>query len=261
MGAAGTGTGDRERRGRVSVPPRQRPRVRAAADRPGQRRRTCLRERAADPELRRPRAGLRQREVRGAVPRADQPGVRRAGHGGAREPARPSTQRGIGQLVSDHGAGAREHLAYQAMGEWSPEEREALRTLAAASPDVRAQAVSDAFGEVANGVDMTAAGPPPGGDTGPPRAAAGAKRLREPWAHGDPGGSPQVRRRRSDTERPSATAPRRRRPARLARPGPLSARRRRGEACRRRPCAGACRRRASRAAPAPTNCSRTDKEA
>jgi hypothetical protein len=56
------------------------------------------------------------------------------------------TQRGIGQLVADHGAGAREHLAYQAMGEWSPEEREALRTLAAASSDVRAQAVDEALG-------------------------------------------------------------------------------------------------------------------
>ena len=53
------------------------------------------------------------------------------------------TQRGMGQLVSDHGGGAREHLAYQAMGEWSPREREALRTLAAASPDVRAEAVGD----------------------------------------------------------------------------------------------------------------------
>jgi hypothetical protein len=52
-------------------------------------------------------------------------------------------QRGVGQLVSDHGAGAREHLAYQAMGEWSPGEREALRTLASASPDVRALAVGD----------------------------------------------------------------------------------------------------------------------
>jgi hypothetical protein len=53
------------------------------------------------------------------------------------------TQRGIGQLVSDHGAGAREHLAYQAMGEWSQQEREALRTLAAAGPNVRAEATSD----------------------------------------------------------------------------------------------------------------------
>ena len=53
------------------------------------------------------------------------------------------TQRGIGQLVSEHGAGAREHLAYQALGEWSSQEREALRTLAAASPEIRAQALSD----------------------------------------------------------------------------------------------------------------------
>ena len=58
------------------------------------------------------------------------------------------TQRGIGQLVADHGAGAREHLAYQAMGEWSPEQREALRTLAAASPDIRAQAVDEAVADV-----------------------------------------------------------------------------------------------------------------
>ena len=50
---------------------------------------------------------------------------------------------GIGQLVSEHGAGAREHLAYQAMGEWSSDEREALRTLAAASPEIRSQALGN----------------------------------------------------------------------------------------------------------------------
>ena len=54
-----------------------------------------------------------------------------------------ATQCGIGELVSEHGAGAREHLAYQAMGEWSVQEREALRTLAAASPEIRAQAVGE----------------------------------------------------------------------------------------------------------------------
>jgi hypothetical protein len=58
-----------------------------------------------------------------------------------------ATQRGVGQLVSDHAAGAREHLAYQAMGEWTPGEREALRTLAAASPGVRAEAVQDVLGD------------------------------------------------------------------------------------------------------------------
>jgi hypothetical protein len=61
------------------------------------------------------------------------------------------TQHGIGQLVADHGVGAREHLAYQAMGEWSAEEREALRTLAAASPDIRAQAVDEALGGTSHG--------------------------------------------------------------------------------------------------------------
>jgi hypothetical protein len=49
-------------------------------------------------------------------------------------------------LVSEHGAGAREHLAYQALGDWSPREREALRTLAAASPEIRSQALGDIAG-------------------------------------------------------------------------------------------------------------------
>ena len=72
---------------------RQRPGLHAPADRPGQRRRPSPAERATDSELRRPRAGFRQREVRGAVPRADQPGLRRAGQSRAgsaarRDPAR-----------------------------------------------------------------------------------------------------------------------------------------------------------------------------
>jgi len=65
------------------------------------------------------------------------------------------TQQGIKQLASNHGAGAREHLAYQATGEWTAEQREALRQLAAASPEIRAQAVKDApyaqDGEYASG--------------------------------------------------------------------------------------------------------------
>ena len=78
-----------------------------------------------------------------------------------------NTQRGVGQLVSEHGAGAREHLAYQALGEWSPEEREALRTLAAANPDVRAQAIDEVAGGEpsageASGVDTPAAAGPVG---------------------------------------------------------------------------------------------------
>jgi hypothetical protein len=73
------------------------------------------------------------------------------------------TQRGVGQLVSEHGAGAREHLAYQALGDWSPREREALRTLAAASPEIRAQALGDTGDQhegwtTADGTDHGAAG-------------------------------------------------------------------------------------------------------
>jgi hypothetical protein len=77
------------------------------------------------------------------------------------------TQRGVGQLVSDHGDGAREHLAYQAMGEWTPGEREALRTLAAASPDVRAEAVDDVLSD-SGGTNPTV--PTPG--TAPSETAA-----------------------------------------------------------------------------------------
>ena len=80
------------------------------------------------------------------------------------------TQRGIGQLVSEHGAGAREHLAYQALGDWSPQEREALRTLAAASPEIRAQALSDTA------------------DTGPPRPP---RPDRRPGIANDEGEHPQ----------------------------------------------------------------------
>jgi len=69
-----------------------------------------------------------------------------------------ATQRGVAQLVSDHGAGAREHLAYQAMGEWSPQERDALRTLAAAGDDVRSQAVNDVLDEGSTGSTPHATG-------------------------------------------------------------------------------------------------------
>jgi hypothetical protein len=68
-----------------------------------------------------------------------------------------ATQRGIRQLVADQGAGTREHIAYQAMGEWTQGEREALRTLAAASPDVRAQAIDGVVGD-GNGTSANTAG-------------------------------------------------------------------------------------------------------
>ena len=60
--------------------------------------------------------------------------------------SRRSTQGAVQSLVADHGPRARQHLAYQALGEWTPEQREAIRTLAAASPEVRAQAFADGSG-------------------------------------------------------------------------------------------------------------------
>jgi hypothetical protein len=53
------------------------------------------------------------------------------------------TRASVQSLVADHGPRARQHLAYQALGEWTGAQREAIRTLAAASPEVRAQAFSD----------------------------------------------------------------------------------------------------------------------
>jgi hypothetical protein len=74
-----------------------------------------------------------------------------------------STRSAVQSLVADHGPRAQQHLAYQALGEWTPSEREAIRTLAAASPEVRAQAFSDGggsmsgFGESADPKPATAA--------------------------------------------------------------------------------------------------------
>jgi hypothetical protein len=85
-----------------------------------------------------------------------------------------ATQGAVQSLVADHGPRARQHLAYQALGQWTGQEREAIRTLAAASPEVRAQAFSDGrestagFGESAepevgrvagSGADSAAATP------------------------------------------------------------------------------------------------------
>ena len=52
------------------------------------------------------------------------------------------TRRGVAALVSQHGDSARDHLAYQATGAWPTEQREALRDLAAATPQVRASAIA-----------------------------------------------------------------------------------------------------------------------
>jgi hypothetical protein len=67
----------------------------------------------------------------------------------ARDALPASTRAAVGALVGEHGPRARQHLAYQALGAWTPQEREAIRTLAAASHDVRSQAFTDASGSMA----------------------------------------------------------------------------------------------------------------
>jgi hypothetical protein len=82
----------------------------------------------------------------------------------ARDALPPATQGAVGALIADQGPRVRQHLAYQALGEWTPREREAIRTLAAASPDVRAQAFTDSteamagFGESAEPIGARVSG-------------------------------------------------------------------------------------------------------
>ena len=78
--AAGTGNGAASAGGSTAAPGAGRDRgqralVHATADGAGQRRRTAGAERVADSELCRPRAGLRQRDVRGQYRERDQPRV------------------------------------------------------------------------------------------------------------------------------------------------------------------------------------------
>ena len=97
----------------------------------------------------------------------------------ARDALAPATQAAVGSLIADHGPRATQHLAYQALGEWTPSEREAIRTLAAANPEVRAQAFAETgastagFGET---VEPVADRPPaPAGSPGSAGGPVGAR--------------------------------------------------------------------------------------
>jgi hypothetical protein len=79
-------------------------------------------------------ASLREQGAPVSVARAEQ----------ARDALPATTRAAVGALVGEHGPRARQHLAYQALGAWTPQQREAIRTLAAASHDVRSQAFTDA---------------------------------------------------------------------------------------------------------------------
>jgi hypothetical protein len=100
----------------------------------------------------------------------------------------------VGALVAEHGPRARQHLAYQALGAWTPQQREAIRTLAAASHDVRSQAFTDRSESMAGfGV---------GSEPTPSNASGEVAQASAPA-----GGSP-VRPGRSGAAPPPAVAPR-----------------------------------------------------
>ena len=98
---------------------------------------------------------------------------------GALQSLSAASQVGAKNLAAEHGQGAQEHYAYQATGEWWPEERDAWRTLAAASPEVRAEALKDAphahnDAPVRDGADTSPTiGSAAGGGTGEPTVLEG----------------------------------------------------------------------------------------
>ncbi len=100
-----------------------------------------------------------------------------------------AAQQGVAALISRHGDGAREHLAYQATGDWTGGQREALRDLAAATPAVRAGAITAEQPETPAGQGDQRPQPPadqsaPADQTAPAPAgqpaAAGAEYLSSP---------------------------------------------------------------------------------
>ena len=82
----------------------------------------------------------------------------RAGPGGAAQPARRTRGAASASSSPTTAPGRASTSPTRRMGEWTPDEREALRTLAAASPDVRAAAIHDVLGDGdhATRVPMTA---------------------------------------------------------------------------------------------------------
>ena len=86
-------------------------------------------------------------QLEAELPRAHQPGVGRAGRGGAAQPARRHAARRRRAGAPTTAPGRASTSPTRRMGDWTPDEREALRTLAAASPDVRAAAIHDVLGD------------------------------------------------------------------------------------------------------------------
>lgn len=126
----------------------------------------------------------------------------------AREALPSATQAAVGQLVSDQGPRARQHLAYQALGEWTPSQREAIRTLAAATPEVRAQAFGQGslagFGERSE--PATGGAPSTGLGVGARSAPSPAPPTQAPSAVTDPGSGAPGPRTPSDQSPPDGGA-------------------------------------------------------
>jgi len=102
--------------------------------------------------------------------------VARAGQ--ARDALTATTWAAVGALVAEHGPRARQHLAYQALGAWTPQQREAIRTLAAASHDVRSQAFTGASSSMAGfGANSEPTPPNASGEAGQASAPAGGSTL------------------------------------------------------------------------------------
>jgi hypothetical protein len=106
----------------------------------------------------------------------------------ARETLPSATQAAVGQLIADHGPRSRHHLAYQALGEWTPAEREAIRTLAAASPEVRAQAFGETVGSMVGfGESTEPVVKRTSASSGRPGVAAPTTSPAQPTSHGNGG--------------------------------------------------------------------------
>jgi hypothetical protein len=129
--------------------------------------------------------------------------------------ALPTTaRRAVAAAVSaSSGDGARRELAYRATaGEWTTDEREALRTLAAATPDVRSQALT-----ILDEHDRAPAAHTPSGDPPAPREDAAVHHGQESETaagpHPEAGGSsvpPREQRHPSGETGASSVAPRER---------------------------------------------------
>jgi hypothetical protein len=105
------------------------------------------------------------------------------------------TQQAVGQLASKHGEDARPYLADQAAKDgWWPEERQALRTLTAATPEVRQEALQEAQadGWYTDGPADSVSGGVGGDSGGAPAPFVGHRPVGDGVATGGGGAAPSA---------------------------------------------------------------------